>query len=237
MRRLVLPAGSFRGHEGRRLEISPELAQHLRVLRVGEGQELELTDGEGWVASGVVDRLDRRGAWILLRTIEAAPAPSRPEIVLLQGVGKGDKLDTVTRQVAEMGVARLVPVLTERSVATRHQRIDRLRVIVDDAVRVSGRAHRMQVAPPTLLKDALQCEADLRIVLQLGGQKSLRTLLEMDTKPSVVALLVGPEGGFSTAEIEAAGQAAFVCAHMGSYTFRTETAGPAAVAMTRYAYL
>lgn len=232
-----MPPGSLAVPSGEKLEIPSEIVQHLKVLRLGIGHQLELTDGEGKVALGALVELRKRSAEVLVQQVKTVSEPPGPYIQLLQGVGKGDKLDSVTRQVAELGVRRLVPVLSERSVATRENRSHRLRAIVDDAVRVSGRAHRMEVDSPKSLGEALNIEADLRVVLALSPECSVRDIFEGQPVPRRLSLLVGPEGGFSDEEIQLAQDAGFMSANMGPHTFRTETAGPAVVAMAQYAYL
>lgn len=235
VRRLVVSPGTLGGPG--RLELGVEPARHLEVLRLRPGARLELTDGAGHVAAGVLVSLSRRSAAVELERVEAAEAEPGPRIVLLQGVGKGDKLDAVVRQTAELGASRLVPVLSGRAVARREGKQDRLRAIAEDALRISGRARRMQVDPPTPLASALTVAAELRIVLALDGARPLSEVLQSPEPPSEIALLVGPEGGFSPDELEAAVDAGFVAAHLGPHTLRTETAGPAVVAMARYHFL
>lgn len=234
MRRLVLPADALRVPPEGPLELPPEVAKHLRVLRLGPGDPLQLTDGEGRRAVGVLDTLDKKRATVLLESIESVPLPEGPEIYLLQGVGKGDKLDTVTRQVAELGARRLVPVASARAVAQRDNKTERLRVIADDALRVSGRAHRMRVDDPMSFEAALEIDAQLKLVFAWEDAEPLRAQLE-DSRPASVALLVGPEGGFSPEELARAAASGYRRTHLGPHTLRTETAGPAVVAMVRYA--
>lgn len=229
-RRVVLPPG-WLARAGEEVALPEGVVRHLRVLRLTTGAPVSVTDGEGREADGLL-RLDARPV------VELGPVrsvvPPQPELILLQGIGKGEKLDQVVRQAVELGIARLVPVATERAVARREHKVDRLRAIAEDALRVSGRAHRATIEAPTTLQQALEVEADLKLGFVLGASLSLPSVLR-GAAPRVVALLVGPEGGFSANEVDALEAAGFRAVHLGRYTLRTETAGPAAVAMVRYA--
>lgn len=246
LRRVVLPAERLGGPppEGARLDLPDDVVRHLHVLRLSPGTELELTDGEGGEARAVLASLDKRAGTVEIFEARHHPRPPGPEIVLVQGVGKGDKLDQVVRQAAELGAARLVPVASERAVAHRENRIDRLRAIADDALRVSRRAYRMRVDPPAPLEAVLESldlgasDGALGLVFLLGARRPLRSVLDeaLERGPlKRVTLFVGPEGGFSPAEVSRLEGAGLADVHLGPFVLRTETAGPAVVAMTRFA--
>lgn len=232
-RRLVLEAGAL-ADPPERLQLPSAAMAHVKVLRLGAGAELELMDGSGGVARGVLEEVGRV-ATVRILSAETRPWPSGPRIVLLQGVGKADKLDHVVRQVGELGAERLVPVLSERAVARREGKADRLRSIADDALRVSGRAHRLTVERPQPFAQALGVAADVRLAFAPGGEHALSDALASVSRDARLALLVGPEGGFSEPELAIADAAGFTRVHLGRYVLRTETAGPAAVAMVGYA--
>ncbi|MEO1228628.1 MAG: RsmE family RNA methyltransferase [Myxococcota bacterium] len=233
-RRLVLPAGALASRPAQ-VELDEAHVRHLRVLRQEPGAELEVTDGDGREAVGVLETLDKRGGKLRLHEVRSVSAP-RPEIVLLQGVGKGEKLDLVTRQVGELGASRLVPVWTDRAVAQRENKLERLRGIADDALRVSRRAHRMQVDSPRPLAEGLASVAsECKLAFIVGAELGFREALEAAASVERVALLVGPEGGLSTEEHAQVAAAGYRGVHLGPYVLRTETAGPAVVAMARFA--
>jgi 16S rRNA (uracil1498-N3)-methyltransferase len=166
--------------------------------------------------------------------VRDVPPPPGPALTLLQGVGKGDKLDTVVRQTTELGVRALVPVITERAVARHEQRLDRWSAIAEDALRVSARSWRPRLEPPRALAEVLaRPRADLALCLALEGGVPLAALLAARDPAAVgsVEVLVGPEGGLAPAEVAAAREAGFEVAHLGSNTLRTETAGPAVAAI------
>ena len=236
-RRFVVPAGALEpgpssdDRAGVDVELGAEVARHLEVLRLEVGTEIELTDGEGWEAEARIQRLGKRGAGVRLLGRRRRPPDDPPEIVLLQGIGKGDKLEHVARAAAELGASRLVPVLTARAVAQRGGKIDRLRAIAEDGLRVAGGAWRMKVDDPMPLEAALEIDADLRLGLVVGAERGLRAALEARRPPPVrLALLVGPEGGFSQAERARIGGLPFSHAvSLGPRILRADTAAVAAV--------
>jgi 16S rRNA (uracil1498-N3)-methyltransferase len=232
-RRFSLPAGALAA-PGEVLEIPSELARHLEVLRLRPGDEIELTDGEGREAAAVLASVSKRRAEARVGAVRVVPAPPPPEVVLLQGVGKGEKLDGVVRQVAELGAARVVPVTSARAVARREGKLERLRAIAEDALRVSRGAWRTRVDPPVGLEEALEEVVELELAFLVGAERSLREVLERaGPPPRRVALLVGPEGGLSAEERDLVTARGFLPVSLGPRVLRTETAGPAAVAMVK----
>lgn len=228
-RRLVVPAGTLA--PGARA-LAPELAHYVsKVLRLGEGAALRLYDGAGAVADAEVTQADKRSVTVRVGPVEVHPRPT-PALVLLQAVGKGDKMDQVVRQATELGVQRVVPVHTERAVARQEKRVERWRTIADDAVRVAAHPHRPVVDEVTPLATALATPPGLGLVLALDAAEPLKDRLQ--GSPDRVTVLVGPEGGLTSAEVAAAREAGFVAAHLGPRTLRTETAGPAVMAIVAF---
>lgn len=206
------------------------------VLRLKPGAEVWLYDGAGVRAAARVQASGRRDVELLVLELEVLPPPPPPAITLLQALGKGEKMDAVVRQATELGVARIVPVHTERSVPRGEGRVERWRTIADDAVRVSGRAHRPVIDEVRPLDEVLGApRAERALVLALEqGEDLVRALGRSEPIPRTLEVLIGPEGGLEPNEVEAAVSAGFLRAHLGPYTLRTETAGPALVAMIHF---
>ena len=274
LRRLVVEPSVFAGVGTWALE--PSHAHYVRdVLRLRVGAELEVVDGEGRTGRAIIASIDRHGMRLEVSEVTRAPAPRGPRLRLIQGLGKGDKMDQVVRQATELGVWRISPVITERAVA-RGARAERWRTIADDAVRVSGRAFRPTIDPVVALGAVLAgSERRAAVSLCLAGNAplGLRAFFGRGRRPTearaaagaavgtgggagvgagvgvgvgvgagievggseedlqTIEVLVGPEGGLSLGELRAAEVAGFTAVHLGPNILRTETAGPAAVAM------
>jgi 16S rRNA (uracil1498-N3)-methyltransferase len=179
--------------------------------------------------------VDARAAWA---TLDEAPSEGvgadAVRAVWLQGVPKGDKLDDIVRQATELGVARVVPVFTRRSVPqARGGRSDgrraRLQRIAEEASRQCGRADVPSIEAPQPL--AALCAAPAGRVVRLtaweGATASLRAAIEASAEGLPFEVLAGPEGGFEAAEVEAAAAAGFAPVSLGPRILRAETTAAA----------
>lgn len=232
MRRLVVPRALLSAGEA----VLPEDLAHYvtKVLRLSVQTRLRLLDGEGGVAEATLVRAERRHAVVRIEAPARVPRPA-PEIELVQAVGKGDKMDAVVRQATELGVSRIHPVLTARAVARQDKRLERWRTIAEDAVRVAGHPWRPEIQPVRPLDEALDSiEGGLRLVFALEGASPLAERLGAQGAADRIVLLVGPEGGLTEDEVAGARDRGFVPAHLGARTLRTETAGPAVVAIVAF---
>jgi len=229
VRRAIVAPGTLDATGELRLEDEP--AHHVRdVLRLRAGDPITLCDGAGAVAEATIARIDKKGVFCSVVNVVRVPREG-PSITLLQAVGKGDKMETVIRQATELGVTRIVPVSTARTIAEREGKRDRWASIVADALRVSGRAWAPEIEARLTLAEVLaRPRAPLSLALDGVAAKRLQDVM----RPGSAEALVGPEGGFTDeerAQIEAAG---FTRVTLGSATLRTETAGCAIVAILGY---
>jgi 16S rRNA (uracil1498-N3)-methyltransferase len=155
-------------------------------------------------------------------------------LTLVQGVSRGERMDLVMQKATELGVARLIPVMTERSVvkldaAQAAKRLQHWQGVVAAACEQSGRAWLPEVLPPQpLLKWLAQPakEGEQRFLLHPGSSTRARDLPALRS----ATLLIGPEGGLAPQEREAALLAGFQDLSLGPRILRTETAALAALA-------
>jgi 16S rRNA (uracil1498-N3)-methyltransferase len=150
------------------------------------------------------------------------------EVVLYQAVPKGKRMDLVVEKASELGAARIVPLVTDRSVvkASEGNKLDRWRRIAESAARQSLRRTVPEVAAPMPFREAIS-DAEGAVLLHNGtGIPSLEEVVV--SSPS--GLFVGPEGGWSDDEMNMAGERGVSLAKIGAYRLRSETAGIAAVA-------
>ncbi len=218
---------------GRELLLGQRTAAHVsRVLRLGVGDELTLFDGRG---GEYVATIIETGATVLRAHIgEHRPLgrESALRITLAQGVSRGERMDWVVQKATELGVAAVVPLLTERSVVKldagqARKKHEHWRAIVIGACEQSGRNQLPALSAPLALGQWLE-EAQregTRIVLDPGAKSGLRSI---DPAPAVT-LLIGPEGGLAPAERGLAAQAGYRPMRLGPRILRTETATVAAI--------
>lgn len=212
--------------------LDAEQARYLgRVLRLGEGHRVVAFDPEAELeADGT---LRGAGAQLSLELQTPRPATRKParRITLLQGTGKGDKLDAIVRDATELGASRLVPVVTARSVARPGgDRGARWRRVAVEAARQCGRADLLRVEEPLPWDEALARFAHAPgACFAPGGETSLGDFVRASAAAAEVCLLVGPEGGLDPAEIDAARAAGLTVVGLGPLVLRTETVCAAAL--------
>ena len=237
MRRFTLPPEQLAGG---RVTFDAGESRHLaRVLRLRPGDTVIATDGAG---RDYTVRLESVGETATGTVIaEAAGVAASPlAITLIQGVPKGDKMEAIVRAATELGVARVRPALCERTIvrleASRwRERARRWQRVAREAAKQCGRAVIPEVETPRPLAEwlALGEQADLALCLWEGGGTPLATVLAAAVAPRSVVLVIGPEGGLAATEVEAARAQGFTVASLGPRILRTETAGPALVAIVQ----
>lgn len=217
---------------GEPCRIVGEDARKLKlVLRARVGDEIEILDSGGARFRCTIERLDREVSALPLERIPE-PAPERAlRFTLAQGIPKGSKMDYVVEKASELGVARLIPLLTERCIARDCSpgKLDRWRRLARSAALQCGRSEAMEVAAPVAF-DALLAEAKaydaLLMPWELAAPHPPLPLLHEVLAGARSALgLVGPEGGFSADEAERAGATGATMLRFGPRILRTETAG------------
>ena len=218
--------------EGRFL-LRAEEARHLaRVSRHGPGDVVELFDGKGFATLARVievhpDRVELAAEGAPLEDVRTAC-----RITLASATPKGDRFDWLVEKATELGAARLVPLITERSVVDpRGSKLERLRRTIVEACKQCRRSDLMGLDPPREWSDLL------RETVSGGGPRliALQSGLPPGRWPEVeaggeVLLAVGPEGGFSPAEVESALGGGWHPVRLAAHVLRIETAGIAGIA-------
>jgi len=213
----------------------------VKVLRLRVGAALTVFDGRGGEWQAVISRLAGGAVTVRVGAHDPLERESPLRVTLLQALARGEKMDWVLQKATELGVARIVPVATERSVVQLDgeragRRLEHWQAIVASACEQCGRNRLPEVLPPTPLEAACRLAAAspaaVRLVLAPGAGASLAaTASAAEAGASEVVLLIGPEGGLSEAELRSAEGAGFVPVAMGPRVLRTETASIAALAV------
>lgn len=227
-------------NSGQTVELDAQATVHLtKVLRLRVGDALVVFNGEGGEYAARVDAVGRRSASIVLGEFVDGGVESPLPVVLLQGVSRGERMDYTVQKAVELGVSRIVPVITERTtVNLKGERQEKRRAhwqaVVNSACEQSGRNRVPEVAAVTPFTVALaEVDASLKLVLHHRAQTSLDAL---PVPSGPVSLLIGPEGGLSAVEIAAAEAAGFVPLRLGPRVLRTETAALAALSVLQWCW-
>jgi 16S rRNA (uracil1498-N3)-methyltransferase len=211
-------------------------ANHLvRVLRLREGAELLVFDGQGHEHHASIARIQGAAVTVLIKSALARNNESPLHITLVQGVSRGERMDWTLQKATELGVSRIVPVLTERSVVRLDdkqagKKQQHWQQIVSSACEQSGRSVVPNVALPCTLRAFLTTPspATARYVLAPDGADSLANQTSVD---QTVELLIGPEGGLDDSEIQHALLTGFKSVRLGPRILRTETAAIVALSV------
>lgn len=212
------------------------------VLRRALGSPLEVIDSSGRLY-GAVLLAEAAGARARARLEEELATPPRPRLnlTLAQAIPKGQKMDFVVEKATELGVTRIVPFSSERTVgdATREGKVERWRRLAKSAAQQCGRPDVTDIASPASFAELLAGLAAYDRTLvpwELAAAGPLReTLPALLANVRTVLVAIGPEGGLSSAEAEAAARAGAHLVSLGSRILRTETAGLVACAAVFYA--
>lgn len=228
------------------VELAGEEAHHLRtVLRGRVGQPVGLFDGRGRTAEAEVVALDRHTARV--RVMQQAAEPRAPlELILIQGVPREQKMDLVVQKATELGVVRIVPVRADHAVMqvrsdNEDSKRERWQRIALNAAKQCGTAWLPEIGPVQDLEAALTALPASVVSLLCSLDPDARSLRETvvalrAVQPGALALVVGPEGDFSSRERAVARNAGARPVSLGARTLRSETAALYALSVLSYEF-
>ena len=231
--RIYFPAPLARGAT---ITLDKQAAQHvLRVLRLGVGDPLRLFNAEpvGQQYGEYEATLLAETGTVRVGDFSPCVTESPLHVTLAQAVSRGERMDYAVQKAAELGVTRIVPLITEFCVVKlqderKGKRVAHWQGVVTSACEQSGRVRVPVVEAPQTFADWLAKEnADVRLVLDPLAQTTLK---QLPPPQGSIALLVGPEGGLSDQEVMQAKQSGFTGVRLGPRILRTETVPAAALA-------
>jgi 16S rRNA (uracil1498-N3)-methyltransferase len=230
----VFTAQSLQGNS--ETELTGDTAHYLgKVLRLAPGAALKLFNGDGHEYHAVINTITKQCIRVTLGD-QLTPATESPlHTVLALGISRGERMDYAIQKSTELGVSVVVPLFTEHcEVKLQGERVDKRQQhwqqIAVSACEQCGRVKVPQILAPLSLGEWLPtANTALKLVLDHEEQGKLPA-----ARPEGVSLLIGPEGGLSSAEIAQAKAAGFAGLALGNRVLRTETAPVAALSVLQY---
>lgn len=240
MRRFYAPPGQF--GDGN-VHLGLEETRHLRdVLRLREGAEINVFDGEGREFLCTVGKIDKKNSTAAIKVeIDPTSPESNLELVLAVGLLKGEKFDLVVQKAVELGVSQIHPLYTKRSDVkfdVKDAKTERWRKIALEAAKQSGRAKLTKIEDPVGFEDFVKT---FHTSPAAGEGRILFTEREgsgfgIDRKLKKITALVGPEGGWETSELDSALKGDFELITFGGRILRAETAAITVAAILQHRF-
>jgi 16S rRNA (uracil1498-N3)-methyltransferase len=214
----------------------PEAQAHYiaRVLRMAEGDALQLFDGSGQEFRGTLREVGKKRVRVQLDETFAGQTESPLRIHLGQGLSRGERMDWAIQKATELGVTEITPIVSERcEVRLKDERAEKRQAhwqqIAISACEQCGRSVVPVIHPPMQLAEWLKLsDAELKLVLHPVAEP-----LTSHSKPTTLAFLIGSEGGLNDAEVDQAQNAGFHAARLGPRVLRTETAPVVALSVAQ----
>lgn len=217
---------------GNRAALTGANADHLsRVLRARVGQEFDIST-RAEVRRGIVSNI--QPGRVEFELGDPVPTSSAPRITLALSIFKFDRMESAIEKCTELGVARIIPVIARRTethlAAASPKRVERWQRIAREAAQQSRRISPPDICQPVKLRDAIGLAGDKRIVLsESEPEVMLKDVLQGYNGD--VMLAIGPEGGWTDAELDLFHTAGWISASLGKTILRAETAAIAALAV------
>lgn len=218
-----------------------DLHHMVKVLRLSAGDEIDVSDSSQWEYRCEILSVDADSA--VARIVDKQKFTAEPDVkvTLFQGIPKQGKMEVIVQKCVELGVESIVPVFMARTVVVDKgnfgKKIQRWQKVSDEAVKQCRRGIIPQVQEPVRTAEAIEQFDRFDLVLFPYENEDGRTIkdeLRNCGAPRNVAVIIGPEGGFSDEEAGAIVNAGGRSVSLGKTTLRTETAGMAAIAMIMY---
>lgn len=206
-----------------RFTLSPETSKHcIQVLRMQEGTNLELTNGVGDIFHASIQTAHKNNTQVTIQS-HTFQKECKQKITLGIAILKNAvRLEWLFEKAAELGIHRIVPLITERSIHQRFK-MDRMQNIMHSAMIQSQQSWLTRISPPTHFNDFLNAnQAAVKLIAHCEPTPK-KNIKEMSPNDDLI-LIIGPEGDFTHVEISKAVQLQYIPIHLGPTRLRTETA-------------
>lgn len=228
----------------RSVVITGEDVNHVKnVLRLKENDELIVSDGRGRDYHCRISGITNEEVVADICDICDNFSELSTEITLFQGFPKGDKMELIIQKTVELGVTRIVPVMTKRTVVKlddkkAKKKTERYNMIAESAAKQSGRGMIPEVTMPVSFAEAVSMaeKLDMNIISyeEAEGVEYSRNIIKSIKGKKNLGIFIGPEGGFAREEVEKALDAGASAITLGHRILRTETAGMAVISIIMF---
>lgn len=226
---------------GQQLELPPEVAHHINVVRMEPGDTLTLFNGDGGEYTAVLTDVQKKKAWAELKLFHPREVELPFAVTLAQALPEGSKMDWIIEKAVELGVAAIQPLAARRCVVRlsaerAEKKLEHWNGIVVSASEQCGRNRLAAVTPPLEFRDWIgRQDLHKRVILTPRATESLADWARHQPAQALT-IMVGPEGGFSDEEEAEALKQGALPLSIGPRVLRTETAALAAVSILAAAW-
>lgn len=234
--------------KGEKIHIFEDAGHISRVLRLGADDEIIVFDGLGNEYVCKLESVGKSECIAVISTVRECTSEARLRVTLFQGIPKSGKMETIIQKCTELGIAEIYPFFSKRSVVKldserdKSAKVERWQKIATEAAKQCGRGIVPIIHSPIEFGEVAELASKLNAaimpyeVLGSNGKKDLRSVLSNNTNCENFGIIIGSEGGFDASEAELAKSNGINLVGLGERILRTETAGPAVLAIAMYEF-
>jgi 16S rRNA (uracil1498-N3)-methyltransferase len=226
---------------GDTIKLTENASHHLaRVLRAETNTPIILFNGDGNEYTAIISKIDKKNVYASIQDISTINIESPIDIILAQGIARGEKMDFIIQKAVELGVKKIYPLITERcNVRLDNEREEKKYLhwqsIIISACEQCGRTRLPSIAAPQTI-DTWLAQQHQQLCFVLSPHVTHKLPQEKLPSHSSITILIGPEGGLSDQEVARATSKGFQAIHLGPRVLRTETATIAAISTLQAKY-
>ncbi len=241
--RIFIPPEDIEKKEG--IKLNEDKSHYLiSVLRLKKGDTIEIIDGKGKAYEAKISEISKGNVFVNITGEIPSDTESFLNLILCQGILKGEKMDLIIQKTTELGVKKIIPIITERCLVKETRKIKRWRKIAEEAAEQCGRTVIPTVHEPVQFGSlfTVHCsqQMDGFIFWEEGGlplKDAIQRLLSYTTlhHPNTpILLFIGPEGGLTFEEVQLAEKHGLIRTSLGKRILRAETAAIASVTLVQF---
>ncbi|RJR07187.1 16S rRNA (uracil(1498)-N(3))-methyltransferase [Candidatus Parcubacteria bacterium] len=238
--RIFVPPEDIVKKEG--IKLNADKSHYLiSVLRCKKGDAISVIDGKGKAYEAEVAEIAKKHVFINIVRETALDTESPLNLILCQGILKGEKMDLVIQKTAELGIKEIIPLITERCIVKETRKVKRWQKIAEEAAEQCGRTVIPTIHEPVefRLLFTVHCSQQMNgfIFWEEGGLSLKDAILKLAIHPSAyppIYLFVGPEGGFTAEEVKLSEEHGLIRTTLGKRVLRAETAAIVSVALVQF---